>query len=168
MNSAHEKRWYLIYTKPRQEKTAYENLDRQGYATYLPKIWNKRDRAAREAVPMFPRYLFIHLDKTSDNWGPIRSTLGVISVVRFGLKPAAVPDSLIQAVREREDPTGIVEYVGQEFSVGQQIRVKEGVFQGAEGIFLARTGQERVAVLLQIMGQPARTVLADSSIEPNS
>lgn len=167
MPDSSDKRWYLVYTKPRQERVAQENLERQQYSVYLPRIWDRPKHKQRQPVPMFPRYLFIHLDQSTDNWGPIRSTLGVVSVVRFGLKPAAVPDLLIQAVRDREDPVGIVEYIGQEFSKGQSIRVKEGVFQGAEGIFLAKTGQERVAVLLQIMGQPVRTVLEDVSIELN-
>ena len=168
MDSKTGKQWYLVYTKPRQEKTAQINLERQDYRVYLPQIWNKPRNKPRKAVPMFPRYLFIHLDQSTDNWGPIRSTMGVISIVRFGMVPTAVPDSLIQAMQQRADSGGIVEYIGQEFRKGQSIRVKEGLFQGSEGIFLAKTGKERVAVLLQIMGQPARTVLADSEIEPGS
>jgi len=30
--------WYLLYTKPRQEQRAVENLKRQGYIAYLPLI----------------------------------------------------------------------------------------------------------------------------------
>ena len=30
--------WYLVHTKPRQEKCALENLHRQGYQCYLPTI----------------------------------------------------------------------------------------------------------------------------------
>jgi len=162
------KNWYLVYTKPRQEMSAQQNLERQNYRVYLPKIWDKPKYKKRKALPMFPRYLFIHLDQSSDNWGPIRSTLGVVSVVRFGMEPTAVPESLLQAIHAREDSSGVVEYIGQEFRQGQSIRVKSGLFQGNEGIFLGKNGKERVAVLMQIMGQPARTVLADSEIEPGS
>jgi len=168
MELSRGKKWYLVYTRPRQEKTAQLNLERQDYRVYLPQIWNKPKNKPRKAIPMFPRYIFIHLDQSTDNWGPIRSTLGVISLVRFGMEPTAVPDSLIQAMQERAESDGIVEYIGQDFSKGQPIRVKQGVFQGAEGIFLAKTGKERVAVLLQILGQPARTVLTDNEIEPGS
>lgn len=30
--------WYLIYTKIRQERIALENLERQGFECFLPKI----------------------------------------------------------------------------------------------------------------------------------
>ena len=78
--------WYLLYAKPRQEKIAVENLQRQNYAVYFPQVsmWRTR-RGVRQKVvePLFPRYLFIHLDSHTDNWAPIRSTLGVMSLVRF-------------------------------------------------------------------------------------
>lgn len=30
--------WYVVHTKVRQEQTACENLARQGYAVYMPRI----------------------------------------------------------------------------------------------------------------------------------
>jgi len=84
--------WYLIYSKPRQEKGAVENLLRQNYEVYFPQIqlWRSR-RGNRQLViePLFPRYLFIHLDSHSDNWAPIRSTLGGPCVVRSNCRLAA-------------------------------------------------------------------------------
>jgi len=168
MGRVEKKNWYLVYTKPRQEQTARENLERQNYSVFLPQIWNKPKARPRQAVPMFPRYLFIHLDQTTDNWGPIRSTIGVISVVRFGMRPVAVPEAVLREIQDRQDQAGIVEYIGHEFGKGQRIRVKEGAFQGVEGLFLAKSGGERVAVLLEILGQKSRTVLSESEIEPAS
>jgi len=40
---------------------------------------------------MFSRYLFIQLDDQSQNWGTIRSTLGVSKRVSSGPQPAKVP-----------------------------------------------------------------------------
>ena len=97
-NQSPQKSWYLVYTKPRQEALAQANLERQDYGVYLPKVRQmRRRRGKQEAVvePLFPRYLFIHLDTQSDNWGPIRSTFGVASLVRFGSEPAQVPDELV-------------------------------------------------------------------------
>jgi len=168
MNRGTDRKWYLVYTKPRQEKTARENLVRQDYQLYLPQIWNKPKNKPRQAVPMFPRYLFIHLDKTNDNWGPIRSTPGVVSLVRFGMTPTVVPDRVVQMIRTREDEGGIIEYIGHQFRKGDPVRVKAGIFQGVEGIFLAKSGGERVSVLLNILGQISRTVLSDEEIEPSS
>ena len=83
------KYWYAVQAKPRQENTAEENLRRQGFDTYLPKIQlrrRRRDKWTKVVEPLFPRYLFIHLEPGVDNWAPLRSTLGVSTVVRFGVE----------------------------------------------------------------------------------
>ena len=74
------KAWYLIQSKPRQESIAQENLQRQGYDTYLPMAYLRRRQRGRFTTntgPMFPRYLFIHLCSENDDWRPLRSTVGV-------------------------------------------------------------------------------------------
>ena len=113
--------WYLLYSKPRQEGVAVENLKRQGYETYLPLIRTRRRRQGQYVSlvePMFPRYLFIHLSDQTDNWGPIRSTLGVSALVRFGDLPAQVPDRLIDALKSREDDSGIQLLASQVGQIG--------------------------------------------------
>src|SRR3989338_3344929 len=96
------KSWYLIYSKPQQERMAEENLERQGYQVYLPFIELRKRRGTQYKIitePLFPRYLFIYLSDQTDNWGPIRSTYGVTSLVRFGGIPASVPDVLIDTLQ---------------------------------------------------------------------
>lgn len=163
------KHWYLVYTKARQEELARVNLERQGYDTYLPLIRNARRRLGRRVIrvePMFPRYLFIRLDTESDNWSPIRSTLGVSKLVRFGSEPTPVPDRLVATLRQRDDESGVQDIPLHEFKPGERVRVEEGPLSGYEGIFLARTSQERVLVLLDIVGREARTKLDISAIGP--
>ncbi|MFQ6024825.1 MAG: transcription/translation regulatory transformer protein RfaH [Acidiferrobacterales bacterium] len=169
MADAATKKWYLVYCKPRQEDVAKINLGRQGFETYLPKIRQPRRRLNRRVTvvePMFPRYLFIHLDSRHDNWGPIRSTLGVTSLVRFGQYPAPVPDPLIAALRAREDEQGIQDLPPPDYKHGDRLRVADGIMMGCEGLFLARTGRDRVIVLLDIMGRQARVELAQGFVEP--
>jgi transcriptional antiterminator RfaH len=72
------KKWYLLYTKPRQEKLALQHLQNQAYEAYLPLVQVEKIRQgvrglAEEAL--FPRYLFVQLDEAgSQSWAPIRST----------------------------------------------------------------------------------------------
>ena len=164
-----EKRWYLIYSKPRQEALAKENLERQGYSTYLPLLRTPRRRLSRRIIriePMFPRYLFIHLDTESDNWAPIRSTVGVTNLVRFGMAPSPVPDDLIKVLRDRDDSTGVQDIPMHEFKEGDKVRIEEGPFMGYEGIFLAKTSQERVLVLLDIVGKSAKARIDVTAVGP--
>jgi transcriptional antiterminator RfaH len=167
--SATDKRWYLVYAKPRQEELAHANLERQGYEIYLPLIRQARRRLGRRVIriePMFPRYLFIHLDTETDNWAPIRSTFGVSKLVRFGPEPSPVPDDLVAAIRRRDDKSGVQDIALHEFKPGERVRVEEGPLMGYEGVFLARTSQERVLVLLDIVGREARTKLDISVLGP--
>ena len=161
--------WYLVYCKPRQETVARENLARQGYETYLPVMRDVRRRHGKRVAviaPMFPRYLFISLSNQTDNWGPIRSTLGVVSIVRFGREAARVPDSLMAALRSREDMQGIQILPIDEYKPGSRVRITQGSFAGYEGIFQAASGRDRVTVLLDILGRDARTTVDTASIEP--
>lgn len=154
-----DKRWYLVYSKPRKEELAQVNLERQGYPTYLPRMRMARNRAGRRTIriePMFPRYLFIQLDSENDNWAPIRSTLGVINLVRFGMLPSPVPEELVASLRARDNASGIQDVPLHSFSEGQRVRIEEGPFTGYEGIFLARSGEQRVLILLDIVGKAAR------------
>lgn len=160
VNNLSVKSWYLVYTKPRQEEVAQTNLVRQGYGVYLPLVQESRKRQGRRTVmvePLFPRYLFIHLDTHTDNWGPIRSTLGVASLVRFGQEPANLPDELIDFLKVREGDAGLHEWAELSYRAGDKVRVAEGAFHGYEGILLARNSRERVIVLLDILGRQIRT-----------
>lgn len=164
-----EKRWYLVYSKPRQERLAQANLDRQGYQTYLPLLRTPRRRLQRRVIriePMFPRYLFIHLDTQTDNWAPIRSTVGVNTLVRFGMTPSPVPDDLIEVLKERDDSSGVQDIPMHVFGQGQKVRIEEGPFMGYEGIFLAETSQQRVLVLLDIVGKAAKARVEVGALSP--
>ncbi len=145
--------WYLIYTKPSQEDVALDNLERQGYETYLPKILGLRKKGGRSVkVPsaMFPRYLFINLDNQQDDWGPIRSTIGVQKLVRFGVEAARVPNTLIEHIRKRENEDGLVCLPDKEYKQGDKVRINSGPFEGYEAVFSEKQSRDRVIVLLGI------------------
>lgn len=162
------KNWYLVYSKPRGENLAKSNLERQGFETYLPMVRQPRRRGGRRIIriePLFPRYLFIRLDTETDNWAPIRSTLGVSSLVRFGMEPAMVPDDLIQYIRSRDDEGGVQDLPVDEPHQGDRVRITEGPMMGYEGIFVAKTSSERVLVLLDIVGHKSRVNVEAGKLE---
>lgn len=160
--------WYLIHSKPQQEYLARENLERQGYETYLPQAQTRRRRHGRGMTgpgPMFPRYLFIHLSDGIDDWTPIRSTLGVSKLVRFGQVPARVPDDLIHALKAGEDSTGLQVLPSNSLKKGQKIRIAEGPFEGYEGLFETQSGRDRVVILLKILETQARLEIEQFKVE---
>jgi transcriptional antiterminator RfaH len=147
---------------------AQENLMHQGYVVYLPRLLLMCKRQGRQVAviePLFPRYLFIHLNTQSDNWGPIRSILGVASLVRFGSEPAKVPDGFIAHPKAHEGLKGLHEWAAPKVTVGDRLRVAEGSLKGYEGILLAKSGAARVMLLLDILGKEVRAHLSLGQIE---
>lgn len=161
--------WYLIYTKPRRERAALENLERQGYQAYLPRVRVRRRVGGRYAAlvePMFPRYLFLRLSDRTDDWGPIRSTVGVSRLVHFGADPARVPDGFISALQSAADAVGVQNRPATCLKPGQRIRIVDGAMAGLEAVYHARSGSERVVVLLEVAQRRVRVDLGEDSVEP--
>jgi len=161
--------WYLIHSKPQRERVAHKNLVRQGFEAYLPLLRNRRRIAGRYQAriePMFPRYLFVHLDDANDDWGPIRSTIGVSHLVRFGHRAARVPDALVAALREREDTDGVQVLPEQGLVLGDRVRIVAGPMAGYEAVLQARNGAARVIVLLDIAERAASVTLREDDLEP--
>lgn len=98
--------------------------------------------------PLFPGYLFIHLDNVNDNWIPIRSTRGVMCIVRFTEYPEPIPDELIARIRWQVAERPVSEAY---FMAGDRVVITEGAFSQIEAIFIANDGRERVQLLMQIL-----------------
>src|SRR5688572_14127381 len=121
--------WYAVYTQPRNETLACEHLARQGFEVFLPRYLKRRSHARRiEMVPMplFPRYLFVSFDADGANWRVIRSTRGVIDLVRNCLDPVPVSSAIIEEVKRRRDEEGYVVLARHlNLKQGSRIRIDE-------------------------------------------
>ncbi len=163
------KKWFAIHTKPRQETVAEENLIRQGFDTYCPRIQLeqiKRGKRVKVIEAMFPRYLFVRFDPGYDNISSIRYTKGVTQLVRFGNELASVPDDIIRLLKtSATDPSGIYIELVPEPKPGDSVSIIEGSFAGLAGVFHKKSGEERVIVLLNVLGEQNRVVLKREQIQ---
>jgi transcriptional antiterminator RfaH len=150
--SSGDMHWYAIYTKPRQEQRATDNLLNQGYCCFLPTM--TVDKVKNNAVikvqqPLFGRYLFIELSASTSNWMPIRSTKGVSNMVAFANKPARVPRALIEALQAAPA------LMHSKFEPQQQLTVQSGAFAGLPAIFQRLVsepnGESRALVLVELL-----------------
>ena len=150
-------KWFLVYTKAREEERAQKNLENQGFETFLPMIAYEKISQPKSfsLKPMFPRYLFITINIETDNWHLINSTRGVSHVVLFGNKFAAVPNAVIEFIKTRVNNHSIIKQkvTRQLFQKGDKLFIKKGIFQGKEATFFSKTGKERVKVLLKLMNE---------------
>lgn len=160
------KQWYAVYCKVQQDARAEENLKIQGFDVFRPlvRVRKKMKARFREVVEsMFPRYLFIYLDNVTDNWAPIRSTRGVADLVRWSSCVPAVPNAVIDLIRQRLDSDQCVDLRHvKKFQLHDRIRIINGPFAGYEGLFEKQNGAERVVVLLKLMRQELKVELPET------
>ena len=163
--------WYLVHTKPRQEKCALENLCRQGYKCYLPTLPVEKLQRGKLTVgdePLFPRYLFIRLGHgdSAKSWAPIRSSRGVSRLVSFGLEPVRADDGLIELLRRQEE--SIQDKPERFFKPGERVRFTEAPFAGIEGIYEMADGERRSMVLIDMLSKPVAVRVASASLRKAS
>jgi transcriptional antiterminator RfaH len=156
------KSWYIVRTHARAEAKAAVNLERQGFPIYLPRYLKRRRHARRVEIvsaPLFPRYLFVAIDIASQRWRSIQSTFGVAQLVCSGDDPSTVSAAVIDELRKREDEKGYVQLGRRGFAQGEKIRVVDGVFSACLGLFEGMTDNERVTVLLDLLGRKVRVIM---------
>jgi len=161
--------WYVVQTKPRQESVAVENLERQGYSAYCPKIKlakRRRQRWQQIVEPLFPRYLFVQLDIGADDFAPIRSTIGVLGLIRFGNQPAIVPPEAINAIQQQELKISGQTINNLSWKPGVNVEIIDGAFAGLSGIFEKENDDERVIILLELLGRKNRIIVKNQSVMP--
>lgn len=162
------KSWYVIQTKPRLESQAQENLSRQGFEVYLPRCRVRRRRRGRwitTVEPLFPRYLFLNVDLDITNTAMVRSTRGAVGFVRFGGEPCAVSREVIDALFSRADAeTGLHDIGQHQFKAGDCVMVVDGPFAGIDAVFVVDNGEERVVLLLNLLGRTNKVEVAREAV----
>lgn len=156
-------RWFVAHTQPHAEARAVLNLERQGFATYLPRYQKLRRHARRAdiaAVPVFPRYVFVSIDLARQRWLSIRSTSGVSRLVCQGDAPVPVPTGIVEGLIGRHDAAGFVRLLAPRgVRPGDRVRVLGGAFEEALGLFEGMSDDQRVTILLDMLGRKVRVTL---------
>ena len=118
----------------------------------------------RVVEPLFPCYIFIHcvLESRLDE---IRHVTGISSLVHFGLKIPAVPDSAIDELKqcfESEEPMTVQDGVVP----GAEVTIVEGAFFGFSGMVVrALSAGQRVQILLDFLGRVTLTEVDRKSLK---
>ncbi|NKB20006.1 MAG: transcriptional activator RfaH [Alphaproteobacteria bacterium] len=152
--------WYVVQSHALAENKAQFHLKRQGFEVYLPR-YLKRRRHARKTdwvpAPLFPRYMFLHMDTERSRWLSIRSTIGVSQLVCQGNRPTPVPDEIVESIRERESETGLIDIRREaQFKKGDAVQVMDGPLCERVGLFECESDEDRVIVLLDLLGREVK------------
>jgi len=129
-----DKQWYVIYTKPRNEKKVADRLDRDGYTVYCPLVRTLRkwsDRKKKVTVPMFTSYVFIFMEEWRKE--EIIQDPGVLTFVYWQGKLAIIREREIEAIRKIASEVDDVKVSALNIKKGQMMEIKEGPFKGLLG-----------------------------------
>ena len=150
-----DKRWLVLYSKPRWEKKVDAALIRKGIESWCPlnkvqKQWSDRKKIIEE--PLFKSYVFVKISETERS--EVLITPGVLNFVYYVGKPAIIRDDEIKNIKEfllEKDAT--VDIIpNSAFKDKTKVRVRHGVFQDAEGTVL-RGNKKKVYVQIESLGQ---------------
>lgn len=165
-------RWFLAFSKPKQEGIASEQLLNQGFETYVPMF--KKLAPARASTlgqtsvvhePMFPRYVFFKPMRAGQSVSAARSTRGVTSLVSFGFVLATVNDETLNAIKRLERERGEADVADiSPFQPGTRVRLREQGLQALEGLVVS-VSSKRVKLLLEILGRQKELVVDHSRLE---
>ena len=153
--------WYVVSTKPHQEKQAELHVKQCGIECFLPLLKeSKIIRRTRKTViePLFPGYLFARFD-LDKHYRAVSYATGVRKIVEFGSGPVELDATMIDAIKERLN-NGYVTPHSEHFKMGQILHIKGGPLAGFEAVFVREmTDRNRVLLLLNTLGLHAKLTM---------
>ena len=151
------KNWYVIYTHSGKELYTANELRKQDFKIYIPKM-KKLVRHARYIKnvlkPFFPRYIFVNFNIDSHEWRKINYTRGVVKLISSNEKPIMIPELVVKELKLLENEQGFIdENYFSTYKKGEELEIINGPLKGLFGIFDGLSEDLRVKVLLNFMGR---------------
>ena len=154
MSQILDKRWCIAQIKPNSYNSAIQNLERQGFETFLPKMeitQRQENKFFVKNVYVFPGYIFVCFDPQIINWPKINSTYGVSKVLASNKKPSEISSDLILELKNRyeinSNPTQ-----KEKLQKGDSIKIYSGPFADVIAKVESVDENNRIWVLLEAMG----------------
>ena len=159
-----EKAWYALYTKPRNEFKAAEQIGEVGVSYYLPTItrfkqWSDRKKKVTE--PLLHGYIFIF----SDEKGRIVSLeqKAIVRCVFDNGRGAKIPEWQIDNLK-RVLQTKSELYVREGLGPGVKVEIKDGPFEGVIGTIQETANGNDIAVSIDLLNRSVIAHLPKESV----
>ena len=147
-----EKKWYVVYTKPRWEKKVHRLLDEKGLENYCPlnkvsKKWSDRMKTVEE--PLFKSYVFVKIPEEEQL--KVRMVNGVINFVYWLNKPAIVKEKEIEAIKRFLNEYKNVQAEPIALQPDAKVRIQQGAFMDQEAT-VVKVLNNKVQVVIESIG----------------
>lgn len=159
--------WYVIQTQSRHEGKVETALTRQGLEIFLPRITypsRRRDRKVVLKAPLFPGYLFLHVELDSVTYHQVIKVDGIVRLL--GNKgPTPVGAEIVASIKhivEGDKPF----YQHRFLEKGKQVRVIDGPLAGVVGIIVGKNEKKRrLVVNVELFKRSLAVELDDDIVE---
>jgi len=148
--------WYCIRTHLKHEHIAAAHLQRicdvEAFNPQLRILRSTRRGRRWSTESLFPNYVFarFHLEAMLEK---VRYTPAVKFVVRFGDQVPAIPDLVIEDLRQELEAMNS-EVLTDTPLAGEEVEIAAGAFVGTKALVASvLPGKERVRILLDVMGR---------------
>jgi transcription antitermination factor NusG len=162
---AQEKKWYVIYTRPRWEKKIAlllldKEIDHYCPLNKITKQWSDRKKIIEE--PLFKGYIFVKRS-VHDKWD-IKMIPGVLNYVHWLGKPAVVKESDIKIIKKFLQEFNDVEVTDANIAMHEKVQVKQGLMMNYKGIVLEVLGN-KAKVKIDSMGLILTAIFEQKNLE---
>jgi transcription termination/antitermination protein NusG len=159
--------WYAIRTRSRHEQVVRQQLERKQVEAFLPTIprWSRwKDRKKKIDWPLFPGYCFARFN--SENALPVLKCTGVVNIISFEGKPAAIPDFELESIRllvaseVQYDPCPLIRE-------GAMVEVVHGPLSGVVGRLVRKdVNRARLVLSVDLIGQGVSVEVDAADVKP--
>jgi len=114
-----------------------------------------KDRKKKVVVPLFPNYLFAHVDERERL--QVLQTSGIVRCVSFGGALAEVPPEEIENLRITQNDPGCLEPLTFPLpKEGTRVVIEEGPLRGLKGEVVSHRGQAHLVLTVPSIRQAVR------------
>jgi transcription termination/antitermination protein NusG len=159
--------WFALWTRSRHEQTVREQLEQKGIDAFLPTIakWSRwKDRKKKISWPLFPGYCFARFEP--DDSLQVLKCSGVVSIVSFEGRPAAIPESELDSIRlliDSElqfDPCPMLRE-------GMMVEVVHGPLKNVKGRLMRKdANRARLVLAVELIGQAVSVEVDAADVKP--
>ena len=160
-----ELRWYAVFTLPQNEKSVVKHLVLREVESFLPtwetvRVWKNRQRV-RTVLPLFPTYLFVHIDCRQR--GRVLECPGVLQIVGNGRVTVPVLEAEIELIRCGVRGKNMHPYT--ELAVGRKVRIRSGAMAGVQGLLVKKGNGLKFVLALELINQYAAIEVQAEDLE---
>ena len=159
--------WFAVQTRSRSEKKVAAQFATKGIEAFLPLLsevhrWSDRRKLVHQ--PLFPSYVFVHINPSPEWRLPVLSTAGVCGFVGDRGAGLPIPEKQIMDVKTvvtNPLPFSPLPYL----RVGQRVRVRGGCLDGIEGTLVSRSADHTLVVSVELLRRAVAVRIEGYDIE---